>query len=153
MSLPSRDALTFMRIDSPIGPLRAGASRASLQVLEFADAPRAEGASVWHPILDQLQCELGEYFAGKRRVFDVPLSYRGSAFQERVWGALRKIEYGQTVSYIEQARWIGEEEAVRAVAQANGQNPISILIPCHRVVNADGKLGGYGGGLLRKQFL
>ncbi len=153
MSRADRDVLTFIGVDSPVGPLRLGASPVALHILEFADGPREEAATPWHPVLDQVRRELDEYFAGQRRSFEVPLRHQGTAFQERVWIALRKIEYGQTVSYLEQARSVGDEKAVRAVAQANGQNPIAILIPCHRVVNADGSLGGYGGGLLRKQFL
>jgi AraC family transcriptional regulator of adaptative response/methylated-DNA-[protein]-cysteine methyltransferase len=106
-----------------------------------------------HPWLDQLRSELGEYFAGTRRKFTLPLVYPGSPFQVKVWSALLEIGYGETRSY-EQLAWaVGTPRACRAVGHANGQNRIAIVIPCHRVVNKDGKLGGYGGGLWRKQLL
>jgi AraC family transcriptional regulator of adaptative response/methylated-DNA-[protein]-cysteine methyltransferase len=102
------------------------------------------------PLFEKLRAELAEYFDGKRRSFDLPLEYPGTPFQRRVWDALRRIPYGETRSYGELARDLGKPGAMRAVGQANGLNRISILIPCHRVVNADGELGGYGGGLWRK---
>ncbi len=97
--------------------------------------------------------ELDEYFAGERRRFTVPLAPHGTPFQQRVWAQLREIPYGTTCSYGELARRIGDPAAVRAVAAANGRNPISIIVPCHRVIGADGALVGYGGGLHRKEFL
>lgn len=145
--------LAFAWIDSPVGRLLAGATARGLRILQFEGRRSLPGPSAVSPILDATRRELAEYFAGQRRVFDVPLEYPGTPFQERVWEALRGIGYGETVSYAEQSRRIGDALAVRAVAQANGQNPIAILIPCHRVIYADGSLGGYGGGLLRKQFL
>jgi O-6-methylguanine DNA methyltransferase len=141
-------------IESPVGLLRAGASDTALHLLEFTatDSTQAPaGAST--PLLEQTRRELAEYFAGTRRRFEVPVSFPGSPFQERVWAALCTIGYGERISYLEQSRRVGDEKAIRAVAQANGQNPIAIIVPCHRVINSDGKLGGYGGGLLRKQFL
>jgi len=101
----------------------------------------------------QLRAELAEYFAGRRRVFEVPLHVKGSPFQERVWQELVGIPYGETRSYEEIARRVGSPGAVRAVGQANGMNRIAIVLPCHRVVNKSGKLGGYGGGLWRKERL
>ena len=106
-----------------------------------------------HPLLDRLKAELAEYFAGQRRSFEVPLHVSGSPFQERVWQELLKIPYGETRSYEDVARQTGSPDAVRAVGTANGSNRIAIVIPCHRVVNKGGKLGGYGGGLWRKQRL
>jgi AraC family transcriptional regulator of adaptative response/methylated-DNA-[protein]-cysteine methyltransferase len=106
-----------------------------------------------HPLLDQLRSELAEYFERKRREFTVPLLYPGTPFQVRVWEALRRIPYGETIAYEKLACSVGAPGAQRAVGHANGQNPIAIVIPCHRVVNKDGKLGGYGGGLWRKQLL
>jgi AraC family transcriptional regulator of adaptative response/methylated-DNA-[protein]-cysteine methyltransferase len=106
-----------------------------------------------HAHLEQLQAELDEYFSGTRTVFEVPLVYPGSPFQRRVWDGLLQIPYGETRSYEALARDIGCAGAQRAVGHANGQNRIGIVIPCHRVVNKDGRLGGYGGGLWRKQFL
>jgi O-6-methylguanine DNA methyltransferase len=102
---------------------------------------------------DQLQDELANYFNGSRDGFQTPLVTHGSPFQERVWQALREIPYGRTRSYAEQARMIESPNAVRAVARANGDNRIAIVIPCHRVIGADGKLTGYAGGLWRKRWL
>jgi AraC family transcriptional regulator, regulatory protein of adaptative response / methylated-DNA-[protein]-cysteine methyltransferase len=105
------------------------------------------------PILAALKLQLDEYFRGARTDFDVPLDARGTPFQQQVWSALRTIPCGATRSYADVARTIGRPTAVRAVAAANGDNRISILIPCHRVIGSDGKLVGYGGGLWRKQRL
>jgi O-6-methylguanine DNA methyltransferase len=157
-------SLQLAWIDSPVGVLRAGASADALQLLEFTNATTAADAEAGAPtgpvghdpavrILEQTRNELAEYFAGTRQVFEVPLSFAGTPFQQRVWTVLRGIAYGERLSYLEQSRRVGDEKAIRAVAQANGQNPIAILIPCHRVINASGQLGGFGGGLLRKQFL
>jgi len=97
--------------------------------------------------------QLGEYFAGERQAFDLPLRPEGSEFQQRVWSALCDIPYGRTISYGELALRIGDPGGARAVGAANGQNPISIVVPCHRVIGADGSLTGYGGGLERKRHL
>jgi AraC family transcriptional regulator of adaptative response/methylated-DNA-[protein]-cysteine methyltransferase len=154
------------RVGSPLGPMLAGATEAGICLLEFVDrrmlptqldriqrrygmAPLPGGS----PHFEKLSEELDAYFRGSLRTFTVPLDTAGTAFQERVWSVLRTIPYGRTRSYGEQARLIGAESAVRAVARANGDNRISILIPCHRVIGADGKLTGYGGGLWRKQWL
>jgi methylated-DNA-[protein]-cysteine S-methyltransferase len=150
----ARDLLQIAWIDSPVGLLRVGASDSALHTLQFVNAMQAPAReSCRNPIIEQTRRELAEYFAGTRRVFEVPLSFASTPFQRRVWTALRNIRYGERISYLEQSRRIGDELAIRAVAQANGQNPIVILIPCHRVINASGKLGGFGGGLVRKQFL
>lgn len=97
--------------------------------------------------------ELKAYFAGELTQFNTPLHFAGSPFQKSVWQALKNIPYGQTKSYLEQAKSMERKEAVRAVANANGANPFAIVIPCHRVISSDGSLGGYGGGLPRKQWL
>lgn len=154
------------RIPTPLGPVVAGATDEAVCLLEFADrrmlptqlAPlaRRTGAVLMpgdNPVLGALQRELDEYFAGRRLSFEVPVSTPGTPFQERVWAELRKLEAGTTVSYGELARRIGRPSAVRAVARANGDNRVAILVPCHRVVGSDGKLTGYGGGLWRKQRL
>jgi methylated-DNA-[protein]-cysteine S-methyltransferase len=104
-------------------------------------------------VLAQTARQLAEYFAGKRRAFELPLAPRGSGFQERVWRALLKIKFGETRSYGEIARAIGRPSASRAVGAANGRNPIAIIVPCHRVIGANGQLTGYGGGLPIKQWL
>ena len=154
MTLPAHQSLQIAWVDSPVGLLRVGASDSALHTLQFVNgrqAPTQQSANT--PIIEQTRRELAEYFAGTRRVFEVPLSFAATPFQRRVWTALCNIRYGERVSYLQQAQMMGDELAIRAVAQANGQNPIAILIPCHRVINASGKLGGFGGGLLRKQFL
>ncbi|HXV86113.1 MAG TPA: methylated-DNA--[protein]-cysteine S-methyltransferase [Gemmatimonadales bacterium] len=161
----SAECVTVTWLESPVGPLIAGATSEGIGLLEFSDrrmletqfetvrrrlGPLLPGT---HPLLEQLRAELNEYFAGTRRSFSVPLVYPGTPFQVKVWEALCRIPYGETVSY-EQLSWaVGRPGAQRAVGHANGQNPIAIVIPCHRVVNKNGKLGGYGGGLWRKQLL
>jgi AraC family transcriptional regulator of adaptative response/methylated-DNA-[protein]-cysteine methyltransferase len=163
---PAADFIRLAWIDSPLGPLVAGAVDAGICLLEFTDRRMLEtqadvlrsrlglpAAPAPHPHLDRLKTELDEYFAGRRRDFDLPLHEPGTPFQERVWAALREIPCGQTRSYGELARALGDPAAVRAVAQANGRNRIAILVPCHRVIGADGGLGGYGGGLWRKRRL
>jgi AraC family transcriptional regulator, regulatory protein of adaptative response / methylated-DNA-[protein]-cysteine methyltransferase len=160
------DCITVTWMESPTGPLIAGATDEGICLLEFSDRrmletqfdtirKRLDRAVVpgTHPHLEQLGGELTEYFAGERHAFDVPLVFPGTPFQERVWGALLTIPYGVTWSYEQLASTIGSPGAQRAVGHANGQNRIAIVIPCHRVVNKDGKLGGYGGGLWRKQIL
>jgi methylated-DNA-[protein]-cysteine S-methyltransferase len=150
----TRHSLQIAWLDSPVGLLHVAASDSALHTLQFVNAKQAAAdESCRNPIIEQTRRELAEYFAGTRRVFEVPLSFAATPFQRRVWTALCNIGYGERISYLEQSRRIGAELAIRAVAQANGQNPIVILIPCHRVINASGKLGGFGGGLIRKQFL
>jgi AraC family transcriptional regulator of adaptative response/methylated-DNA-[protein]-cysteine methyltransferase len=107
----------------------------------------------YHNHFDRLNEQLAEYFSGKRKEFDVPFVLPGTPFQKKVWAGLRAIPYGCTRSYKEQAEAIEASKAVRAVAKANGDNRIAILIPCHRVIGANGELVGYGGGLSRKQYL
>jgi AraC family transcriptional regulator of adaptative response/methylated-DNA-[protein]-cysteine methyltransferase len=160
------DCLVMDVVESPVGPLLVAAQDSGVCLLEFTDRRvldqqlatlrRRFGSGLVpgrHRYLDQLQEELAEYFAGTRTDFQVPLVYAGTAFQQKVWDGLRKIPYGQTLSYEALAAAIGAPGAQRAVGRANGQNRIAIVIPCHRVVNKDGQLGGYGGGLWRKQFL
>jgi len=105
------------------------------------------------PLIQNVVAQIKEYFAGKRKQFKLPLDMHGTEFQMAVWQALQKIPYGETRSYKEIAVSIGRPKAVRAVGMANNRNPISIIVPCHRVIGQDGKLVGYGGGLLLKQFL
>ena len=138
-------------IQSPIGPLTLLGTEAALTRILFGDGWRDTEGSV--PVLDQTARELEEYFAGARREFTVPLAPEGTAFQRKVWAALREIPYGATVTYGEIAARIGKPKAAVAVGQANGRNPIPIIIPCHRVVGANGKLVGYTGGLHIKEAL
>lgn len=145
-------------IDSPIGRLMIAASDQGLHAIEFPENshPVARDAS-WqegtHPVLELATRQLAEYFAGTRRTFELPLAPQGTDFQQRVWQALRAIPYGQTCSYAELAAAIGQPRAMRAVGAANGRNPIPIIVPCHRVIGADGSLTGFGGGLPTKIFL
>lgn len=106
-----------------------------------------------HPLLLQLEQELSEYFSKRRHVFTVPLSLSGTPFQKGVWDTLLKIPYATTLSYAQEAKLFGNPKATRAVANANSKNPISIIIPCHRVIASDGTIGGYSGGVWRKEFL
>ena len=160
------ECATAAWLRTPLGPMIAAATSRGVCLLEFTDRRRLEtqletlGRRLKLPLvpgeheaLERLKLELEEYFAGRRRTFDVPLHVGGSPFQERVWQELLKIPYGETRSYQDVARKVGSPEAVRAVGTANGMNRIAIVIPCHRVVNKGGKLGGYGGGLWRKQRL
>jgi len=158
--------LHFTRIDTPLGAMLAAARDEALCMLEFVERGTLEselkrlrrrlGASpvpAANAVLEQTQHELDAYFAGTLREFTVPLAPAGTEFQKRAWNILRTIEYGSTRSYGQQAVLVGQPTATRAVARANGDNPIAIIIPCHRVVGADGKLTGYGGGLWRKKWL
>ena len=113
----------------------------------------AEFEEGFSPVIDKAKTQLDEYFAGARREFDVPLLFAGTDFQKKVWDALLTIPYGQAISYGEMARRIGMPTAVRAVANANGANAISIFAPCHRVIGSDRKLTGYAGGLEAKEYL
>jgi AraC family transcriptional regulator of adaptative response/methylated-DNA-[protein]-cysteine methyltransferase len=154
------------RIETPLGPMVAGAIDEGVCFLEFADRRAfARQADVLrrklhavmtpgrHEWLDQLESELDEYFDSARKVFSVPLACHGSTFQTDVWSALQKIPFGETRSYEDIARAIGHASACRAVGRANGENRVAIVIPCHRVIGADGRLTGYGGGLWRKKWL
>jgi len=153
-------------LSSPVGSLLAAATERGLCMLEFADRkklatqaadlirwygqPVIPGASRW---IQQTARELEEYFAGRRQSFEVPLDLRGTPFQEQVWQELLRIPYGATLSYQGLAERIGRPGAQRAVGLANGKNRIPIIVPCHRVIQKNGQLRGYGGGLWRKQFL
>ena len=142
-------------IDSPVGKLRLVAEDGFLTELRFGGEPAVfNGDSENDSLLDETECQLKEYFRGERKCFDLPLRLKGTEFQRRDWAALQEIPYGETVSYGEIARRIGNPKASRAVGMANHNNPISIIVPCHRVVGKDGKLTGYGGGLdIKKQLL
>ncbi len=154
------------RIDTPLGWMLAAATTDELVLLEFADRrqlPRQLQTLVrrWNavtipessPLFPRLERQLAAYFEGRLREFDVSLAAPGTPFQESVWRELRRIPYGETRSYSEIATALGRPEAVRAVARANGDNRIAVLIPCHRVIAADGSLSGYGGGVWRKRRL
>jgi methylated-DNA-[protein]-cysteine S-methyltransferase len=146
-------------VDSPIGPLRLVERDGAVTQIEFSPfresdgRPRGERDDA-HPVLVETARQLAAYFAGDLTVFDLPLAPVGSDFQQRVWKELQLIEYGETASYGEIAMRLGKTNAAsRAVGLANGSNPIPIVIPCHRVIGANGTLTGYAGGLERKQAL
>lgn len=161
-----KTVINMTRLATPLGPMFAAATTAGVCLLEFTDRKMLEtelgdlqkrlNAIILagnNPHLDQLKTELEAYFAGTRREFTVALDTPGSDFQQAAWQGLLKIPYGQTRSYQEQAERIGRPSAVRAVGTANGQNRISIVVPCHRVIGKDGSLTGYGGGIERKMWL
>ena len=162
--------LLTQRLSTPLGEMLACASPSGLCLLEFADTPadaprlqkelnalqRLLAATIAPGVnthIQQAQQQLQDYFRGVRRDFSVALHAPGTAFQQRVWKGLLRIPYGQTLSYQEEAHAIGQPQAVRAVANANGANRLAIVIPCHRVIGKNGQLVGYGGGLARKQWL
>ncbi len=145
-------------VESSIGQLRIVERDGAITAIEFSpfvDTGRPRGErSDSAAVLVEAARQLGEYFAGERRDFELPLAPRGSEFQQTVWEQLEKIPYGETASYGEIAKRLGRTNAAsRAVGLANGSNPISVVIPCHRVIGANGNLTGYAGGLTRKQTL
>lgn len=142
----------FVVVQSPVGDLTLTEENGALTGLYFGRLS-LEGEEGLTALLERTSRQLEEYFAGKRKQFDLPLSLRGTEFQRQVWAALRDIPYGETRSYGQIAQAVGRPKAVRAVGMANHRNPISIIVPCHRVVGADGSLTGYGGGLENKKFL
>lgn len=153
----NNDEISYTYIDSPVGRIMlAGNSQGLLEISFMAGRDRRSPDPRWH--LDDSQfteviAQLREYFDGRLREFDLPLQPEGTSFQLQVWKALREIPYGETISYAELARRIGKPKAVRAVGAANGKNPLSIVIPCHRVIGSDGSLTGYGGGMENKKYL
>jgi methylated-DNA-[protein]-cysteine S-methyltransferase len=147
----------YTTLASPIGELLLVGDGRSLRRLHMREgrsrmAIRADWTRADEPF-EAVRAQLAEYFDGRRTSFDVPLAMEGTGFQRRVWGALREIPYGETVSYGEIARRVGEPDSARAVGVANGGNPIAVIVPCHRVIGADGSLTGFGGGLDRKRIL
>lgn len=149
--------LFFTVLPSPIGPLTLEASPQGLTGL-YMDSHNHTGMNSVQRVDDETlfaeaRRQLEAYFAGELRQFDLALDLHGTPFQLQAWAALQKIPFGTTITYGEQARWIENPKAVRAIGLANGKNPISIIVPCHRVIGKNGKLTGYGGGLDRKRFL
>ena len=148
----------YTTITSPVGELTLSAVGGRLNGLLFEDnryPPDREGLrrDDADPVLLAARRQLEEYFAGSRKDFQLALNSNGTEFQQKVWAALLEIPFGETRSYGEQARLIGDHKAVRAVGLANGKNPIPIIVPCHRVIGADGSMTGFGGGIERKKWL
>jgi methylated-DNA-[protein]-cysteine S-methyltransferase len=147
----------YTTFESPIGELLLTGDGDSLSCLSMQGGRRPIAIdSYWQrrdEPFEEVRSQLREYFAGDRHTFEIPLAMTGNPFELRVWDALREIPYGETVSYGELAASIGQPGAARAVGLANGRNPVAVIVPCHRVIGADGSLTGYGGGLERKQFL
>lgn len=145
------------RIDSPVGPLMLAADEAGLRHVEFRDNRHPADHADWHggenDVLRATEAQLREYFDGQRRDFDLPLAPQGTDFQLQVWLELARIPYGATISYAQLAQRIGNPSGTRAVGAANGRNPLPIVLPCHRVIGADGSMTGFGGGLPTKEFL
>ena len=137
--------------ETPLGKIIAVADEEGLCSLDFDQNASASDEENVH--LTQLQRELSEYFAGKRKTFDVRLNPKGTPFQRAVWRTLCDIPYGSVISYSQEAQMLSHAKAVRAVANANGKNPIPIIIPCHRVIAKGGGIGGYSGGIWRKEFM
>lgn len=153
-------------ITTPLGKMIAGATDEGIclfdfefrkmmpairkRISSFLQDDFAEGE---HELIEQLQQQVNEYFKGDRQQFDLPLLLTGTAFQQKVWKALHTIPYGGTRSYMQQTKVLGDEKAIRAVARANGENCLAIIVPCHRVVGSDGSLTGYAGGLKAKRWL
>jgi methylated-DNA-[protein]-cysteine S-methyltransferase len=153
----AQPARRWRRMGSPVGDLVLTAGCTALTGLHFDDPDEPHR---WHdglehdaPWFDPVVAQLEQYFAGERTSFDVALAPSGSEFQREVWAALATIPYGETRSYVQIARAVGRPSGSRAVGAANGRNPISIIVPCHRVIGADGSLTGYGGGMDRKRAL
>ncbi|HPI97945.1 MAG TPA: methylated-DNA--[protein]-cysteine S-methyltransferase [Synergistales bacterium] len=139
---------------SPVGVMEIKGDNSYIYEITFVkDDTISKETAQSSPLLEQCASELDEYFAGARKFFDLPLLLEGTTFQKRVWEELAKIPYGKTLSYSDIANIMGNPGAVRAVGGANHSNPVSIIIPCHRVIGKDGSLTGYGGGLWRKQWL
>ncbi len=160
------NTILLNHLTTPLGPMFIGATPKGICLLEFANRTMLESQlhdlqkRLKSPILtgknqhiEQAGNELQEYFKGKRKKFTVTLDPQGTVFQQSVWQVLLAIPYGKTISYLQQAQQLNKPSAVRAVANANGANKISIIIPCHRVIGSDGNLTGYGGGIERKQWL
>ena len=150
---------TFMaHLETPIGWLEVQGDAAAILAVNFIDGPgrgRRPGkrAGVLPPVVEACLGQLEEYFRGQRASFDLPLRLEGTPFQRRVWEALLRVPYGRTTTYRDLAAAVGNVRATRAVGGANHRNPVSIIVPCHRVVGSDGGLTGYGGGLWRKEWL
>jgi methylated-DNA-[protein]-cysteine S-methyltransferase len=149
--------MIYTTFNSPIGELLLAGDNSGLRILSMQDAPRPRRIGPdWHrdeASFADVRAQLDQYFTGSRETFETELSLRGNPFEQRVWAELLKIPYGETASYGQIATAIGAPSAARAVGLANGRNPVAVIVPCHRVIGANGSLTGYGGGLERKRYL
>lgn len=142
----------YIYYDAPFGKLTLISEENHLTGLYF-DEIEVDGEHIETPLLKEAIQQLSEYFSGERKKFNIPLKLKGTDFQMKCWDGLQTIPYGETRSYQDMARYAGNKKAVRAVGGANHNNPISIIVPCHRVIGKNGKLVGFGGGLSTKEFL
>lgn len=140
------------KVTSPVGLLSIKVTNEGLRTIHFSQDKTSSDQDE-HPLLDLVERQLKAYFAGERGFFDIPLAPEGTDFQLQVWEALKEVPFGKTRTYQEQAKQLGNIKAIRAVAAANGRNPIPIVIPCHRIIGSDGSLTGFSGGLDKKQWL
>lgn len=138
---------------SPVGLIRIKSTENAVTEVFFVEKETPAPSAQLPEVAAQCAQQLQEYFGGQRKEFDLPLLPMGTGFQQRVWNELQKIPYGQSATYLDMARRLGDEKTIRAAASANGKNPIAIIIPCHRVIGSDGKLVGYAGGMHRKRWL
>lgn len=139
-------------ISSPLGFIKINGDENGISTVIILNSEEKE-TIVIPEVLQECVYQLNDYFDGKRTEFDLNLNPEGTEFQQRVWNELQKISYGKTISYLELSKQLGDVKAIRAVANANGKNPLWIIVPCHRVIGSDGNLTGYAGGLYRKQWL
>jgi methylated-DNA-[protein]-cysteine S-methyltransferase len=149
-------ATFYTVVPSPIGDLLLTSDGEALTGLHMDTADGFTIDPEWEEdatVFADAAKQLAAYFAGELKAFDLPLALAGTPFQKRVWAELRRIPFGETISYLELARRVGNPKASRAVGSANGQNPVAVIVPCHRVIASDGTLGGFGGGLDRKEWL
>jgi methylated-DNA-[protein]-cysteine S-methyltransferase len=147
------DTLNYLLLDSPLGSLRLLSNGTALLAIEFPGRHDTKGTPLTDPVLRLAASQLEQYFAGRRKVFKLPLAAAGTQFQHQVWAALQEIPFGEVRSYRDIAQSIGNHKAVRAVGAANGRNPLPIVVPCHRVIGSDGSLTGFAGGLDAKRAL
>lgn len=143
--------LHYNYYESPIGLIEIGGTAGAILWLNFVNIQREKFES--HPVVDEAVRQIAEYFDRKRREFEIDISFAGTDFQKQVWRQLLRVPYGKVASYKKIATSVNKPKAVRAVGAANGRNPISIIVPCHRIIGSNGKLVGYGGGLWRKEWL
>lgn len=153
----TNNGLDFCLMDSPLGPIKIVALGDFLTEVDFfteeSPLPEKSEQTTLSPIIQECQAQLTAYFSGTLNTFDLPLRPSGTDFQKEVWRALQEIPFGKTISYLTLSKQLGNVKAIRAVGRANGQNPLAIIVPCHRVIGSDGSLTGYAGGLWRKKWL